>query len=321
MTQSCIIMPMYNDWPSAAKLVGAIDRVVAHWGRNVTVLVINDGSRETLDDPERLTDGCRHLHGLSIVNLVCNQGHQRAIAVGLAYAHSLDCFEAVFVMDSDGEDPPEELALLQQAGLRHPDAVITADRVSRSEGAIFRLCYLCYKGLFRALTGVNIRFGNFCRIPASLLGPLIHRPELWNSISGCIKKSGLPRRSIDSHRGQRYFGPSKMSFVSLVLHGLSAISVFKETLLLRLLIVSVPATALAAGAAVLFGTGFGAGDGAAAVGLIFSVGICLLLAVTDAVGFLLLIQALEGRARRRPGPALFWRDYVDSVIPVIQKPV
>lgn len=321
MTQCCIIMPLYNDWPSAKKLIGDIDRVIADWDRDVTVLVINDGSRERLAEPRELGKGCQHVQTLSIVELVCNQGHQRAIAIGLAYAQSLECFESVFVMDSDGEDPPDELDLLRAAGRRFPETVITADRVSRSEGWLFRCCYWCYKRLFRMLTGVSIRFGNFCLIPSGLLGLLVHYPELWNSLSGCIKKSGLPREGIDSHRGKRYFGPSKMSFVSLVLHGLAAISVFSEAVLLRALLFFVPVTAVAGIGAAVFGATVFQGGVSAGVGpaLFLSAGLFFVLAQVDAMLCLMLIHRLSNRAVRLQAPAIFWRDYVKAVTRVLSK--
>ena len=39
--------------------------------------------------------------------------------------------------------------------------------------------------------------------------------------------------SIPSIRGNRYFGPSKMSFFNLLKHSLSIISVFRKTVLIR----------------------------------------------------------------------------------------
>ena len=38
---------------------------------------------------------------------------------------------------------------------------------------------------------------------------------------------------IPSIRGDRYFGPSKMSFTNLLKHSISIISVFKKTVLIR----------------------------------------------------------------------------------------
>ncbi len=79
------------------------------------------------------------------------------------------------------------------------------------------------------LTGMIIRFGNFCHIPDCQLDRLVCFPDLWNSLSGCIK-SGLPVVRIPTHRANRLTGFSKMNFTALVLHGLSTISVFKDVI-------------------------------------------------------------------------------------------
>ena len=44
------------------------------------------------------------------------------------------------------------------------------------------------------------------------------------------------RKSVSSIRGPRYFGPSKMSFIDLLKHSLSIITVFKSTVLIRSII-------------------------------------------------------------------------------------
>ncbi len=103
MSEACVIMPMYNDWISAAKVVKAIDAVIPGWDSAVTVIIVNDGSLESRDNNDELAQGCRHIKKVQVIDLVCNQGHQRAIAIGLVYAHQQACFDRVFVMDSDGE--------------------------------------------------------------------------------------------------------------------------------------------------------------------------------------------------------------------------
>ena len=50
---------------------------------------------------------------------------------------------------------------------------------------------------------------------------------------GSLKKIENDLISIPSIRGNRYFGPSKMSFINLIKHSLSIISVFRKTFLIR----------------------------------------------------------------------------------------
>ena len=62
---------------------------------------------------------------------------------------------------------------------------------------------------------------------------MINEKATWNSFSGALIKVENDLISISSIRGKRYFGPSKMSFVNLLKHSFSIISVFRKTVLFR----------------------------------------------------------------------------------------
>ena len=62
---------------------------------------------------------------------------------------------------------------------------------------------------------------------------MVNDSATWSSFSGSLAKIAKDRESISSVRGNRYFGPSKMSFVNLLKHSLSIIAVFKTTSLIR----------------------------------------------------------------------------------------
>ena len=114
-----------------------------------------------------------------------------------------------------------------------PDEVVTANRVKRSEGFIFKFCYLAHKYLTLVFTGQTIKYGNYTCLPKSAVNAMIKEPATWSSFSGSLAKTVKDKKSIPSERGTRYFGPSKMSFINLLKHSLSIIAVFKTTLLIR----------------------------------------------------------------------------------------
>ena len=62
---------------------------------------------------------------------------------------------------------------------------------------------------------------------------MISEKATWNSFSGALTKVEKNKIPIPSIRGERYFGPSKMSFSNLINHSLSIISVFKKTVMIR----------------------------------------------------------------------------------------
>ena len=82
-------------------------------------------------------------------------------------------------------------------------------------------------------TGQNIKFGNFTLLPKSIVEKMINEKATWNSFSGSLIKIEKDLIEIPSIRGERYIGPSKMSFFNLIKHSLSIISVFRRTVLIR----------------------------------------------------------------------------------------
>ena len=225
-----ILIPIYNDWQSVFKLIENINFIVSTLDAEFSVIIFNDTSTEIR--PEFSID----LHGLKsvqIINMKENRGHARCNATGLKYIGEKEDFDYVIPMDGDGEDRPEELSLLIEKIKDYPGKVVTANRVKRSEGFIFKFCYLVHKYLTLVFTGRTIKYGNFTCLPKSIVQQMVNEPATWSSFSGSLAKIAKDRKSISSERGIRYFGPSKMSFINLLKHSLSIISVFKATLLIR----------------------------------------------------------------------------------------
>ena len=165
-----------------------------------------------------------------------NRGHARCNAAGLKYINEKEDVDYVIPMDGDGEDRPEEIKMLIEKAKDYPDTVITANRIKRSEGPIFKLAYQIHKYLTYIFTGESIKFGNFTCLPKSVVAKMVEEAATWSSFSGSLTKIAKEKKSIPSIRGLRYFGPSKMSFINLLKHSLSIIAVFKMTVFIRSLI-------------------------------------------------------------------------------------
>jgi len=233
MNKIKILIPIYNDWQSVFKLLENINLESSVLEGEFSVIIINDASTE--NKPELLTN-LENLKSVQVINMRKNKGHARCNAAGMKYINEKEEFDYIIPMDGDGEDRPEELSLLIEKIKIFPNTVITADRVKRSEGFIFKFCYSIHKYLTLVFTGQNIKYGNYTCIPKSIVNKMINEPATWSSYSGSLAKTTKDRKFIPSIRGKRYFGPSKMSFVNLLKHSLSIITVFKKTLLIRAII-------------------------------------------------------------------------------------
>jgi glycosyltransferase involved in cell wall biosynthesis len=228
-----IVTPVFNDWKSFFHLLHAIDDCVCTWKVQVRVIAVDDGSTEN----SLLSLGnLEYIDRVEVVSLVCNLGHQRAIAVGLCEAFHQEGFDAVIVMDCDGEDAPEAIDSLLQAFRENSNRIIVAQRGKRSETVSFRVFYLMYRTLFWGLTGRVIDFGNFCLIPQPLLQRVVYLPDIWNNLAAALTKSRSPLYKVRINRGRRYAGQSKMNLISLIIHGLSAVSVYSDVVFVRVAI-------------------------------------------------------------------------------------
>ena len=225
-----ILIPVYNDWQPVLKLLENINSEVSKLEAEFSVIIVNDASTESRLE---LLANLDSLKSIQVINMNENRGHARCNATGLKYINEKEDFDCIIPMDGDGEDRPEELCLLIEKFKEYPDTVITADRVKRSEGPVFKFCYLAHKYLTLIFTGQSIKYGNYTCLPKSIVSKMVNEPATWSSFSGSLAKIAKDRKSIPSERGTRYFGPSKMSFVNLLKHSLSIIAVFKSTLLIR----------------------------------------------------------------------------------------
>jgi len=231
-----VVSPVYDDAIAAAQLLGHLQRVFAASDVLLHVLFVDDGSPVPLTyqlHPPEIAPGVQ----VDILRLRRNVGHQRAIALGIAYVHEHIPCNGVLVMDADGEDRPEDAAqLVARCREQDNDRIIFAERTRRSESALFQFFYRVYQMLHWVLTGIRVRVGNFSVVPATHLPALVTLPALWNHYAAAVFQARLPHDSMPTTRAFRYNGRSKMNFVGLVIHGLQALSVFIDVVAVRLLI-------------------------------------------------------------------------------------
>ena len=225
-----ILIPVYNDWQSVSKLIDEIDKLNLNLENNISIIIVNDSSSH---DRQEENKDYNNIHSIKILNMKINQGHARCIATGLKYIFEKEKFDYVIPMDGDGEDRPEEIKDFIEIAKAAGRKSIVGERIKRSEDLIFKICYQLHKIFTFAFTGNSIKFGNFTCLSKTTVEKMINEKSTWNSFSGSLKKIENNLLTIPSIRGKRYFGPSKMSFLSLLKHSLSIISVFRTSFLIR----------------------------------------------------------------------------------------
>jgi polyisoprenyl-phosphate glycosyltransferase len=307
------LTPAYNDWESFLLLVHGIrNEFVCAAGYSVQIVVVDDGSTDNLEwsaIPDDIT--------VNIVTLKKNLGHQRAIATGLQFIHSEQKdYDFVVVLDSDGEDRPEDiLTLVSKCEELSEKKIVFAQRKKRRESILFRIGYLIYKQIFKLFTGTKINFGNFSCIPHQVLKKVVLQENLWNHYSGSIIQSRIPFDKVLIDRGRRYVGSSKMNLTNLVLHGLSSVSVYFDSLCVRILKFSLfGVLACLVGVVIVlyfrfFTNSSVPGWASSLILLMFSIILQL-----SSVTLIVLLMQLSSRKDVKSPSASIYNNFVDSVI-------
>lgn len=307
------LTPVYNDWESfdiLTKNIGAHFESAAEY--SVQIVAVNDGSSDDFD-PNMFSNE----NPLEIVSLKNNVGHQRAIAIGLQYIHAEKTnFDFVIVLDSDGEDKPEDiLHLVRKCNELESRKIVFAQRQKRQESVLFKIGYFFYRGFFYGLTGQKINFGNFSCIPKKLLKKIVVQENLWNHYSGSIIQSKTPYDKVLLDRGKRYAGQSKMNFTNLVLHGLSSISVYFDFLSVRILKLSLLGVLVCLLSVIgvlyvkMFTTSSVPGWASNLILIIFSIILQL-----SSVTLIVLLMQLSSRKSVKSPTSDIYKDFVETVI-------
>tara|TARA_B100000767_G_C19749059_1_gene529889 strand:+ start:795 stop:1667 length:873 start_codon:yes stop_codon:yes gene_type:complete len=239
MKKFFILIPVYNDWESLFKLLDEINIVVKSINNvEFNCIVVNDSS--SIEAPKFHVPS--NIKSIELINMIKNRGHARCNAFGIRYLSTIENYDNVILMDGDGEDRPEEIKLLANKALANENVSVVAKRIKRSEGPFFQLLYQIHKLMTFFFTGKIVNFGNFSCLTKNDIKKISVKESLWSSFSGTLKYHIQELNSINSIRGSRYFGPSKMSLFNLLIHSFSIIAVFKKNVFFRSVILIIIAS-------------------------------------------------------------------------------
>lgn len=307
-----IVTPVFNDWNCLSRLSVELCDALAFVDHK-SLVVVNDGSISSYDKHVS-SEVLNSYDSVKVINLGCNVGHQRAIAIGISYTVFDNQSGIVLVIDSDGEDLPADASLLIKTLLENKECIVVARRSKRSENKRFKVSYLIFKFIFTMFTGKTIDFGNFSAFYMKSASRLAYMPDLWNHFPATVLKSRLPIVKVSTTRGQRFEGDSRMNFISLINHGLASISVLIDIAFTRMLLFSllIAFCLLVTGIAIVLVKSFTpyAIPGWATMGSgLVSIGLLQILVLVSLVSFL----ALSARSNFNRPTIRVALDYISSV--------
>jgi polyisoprenyl-phosphate glycosyltransferase len=145
-----IVAPVYNEAQSMPEFYARTSAVLQATGKPWEIVLVNDGSRD--DSLEAMRQLSERDPRVRVIDFARNFGHQIAVTAGMDYTRG----DAVIIIDSDLQDPPEVIRDLI-AKWEEGYEVVYAVRHSRAGESWFKLftAKLFYRMIYK-ITDINI---------------------------------------------------------------------------------------------------------------------------------------------------------------------
>lgn len=206
-----IIAPIFNEAGNLPELHRRVSEAMSSTGEPWELLLVDDGSTDASTDLIRqYAKQDPHVRPLIFAR---NFGHQIAVTAGLDYSRG----EAVVVIDSDLQDPPEVILDLIEKW-REGYEIVYAVRAEREGESWFKLftASLFYRLIYR-ITDVDIPLdtGDFRlldRKVVSVLNQMRERHRFLRGMSAWVgfRQIGVPYRRVARFAGQTHYPFRKM---------------------------------------------------------------------------------------------------------------
>lgn len=217
------IFPIYNEQENINLLWETMQRVTADTPYRYEYVFINDGSRD--GSLELLNELHQRDDRVTVIDFSRNFGHQLAVTAGLDRAEG----NAVIIMDSDMQDPPEVAMELLAAWERGWD-VVYAQRRSRQDSAFKKLTASAFYRTLHSLADIDIPrdTGDFRLLDRKVVLELRRYREQDRFLRGMVSHVGFRQTAVQFDRHARHAGETGYPLRKMVKFALDGIFGFSS---------------------------------------------------------------------------------------------
>ncbi|HET8841783.1 MAG TPA: glycosyltransferase family 2 protein [Ktedonobacteraceae bacterium] len=219
-----IVAPVFNEEETLPHFYQRMVQVMEPLGEPFELVLVNDGSR---DGSYRVM---QELHKqdarVRVVDFSRNFGHQIAISAGLDHARG----DAVVIIDSDLQDPPEVIPQLIKSWKQGAE-VVYAQRSRRVGETRFKLVTAAaFYRLIERITSVHIPrdTGDFRLLDQRVVKALIAMREQHRFMRGLSAWVGFRQEAVQYERHERFAGTTKYPLNKMIRFSMDAITSFSH---------------------------------------------------------------------------------------------
>lgn len=228
------IFPLYNEESNISLLYKTMDRITKNLVKryNVEFVFVDDGSRD--NSLKLLQDLVKVDKRVKVISFARNFGHQLAVTAGLDYSSG----DAVIIMDSDMQDPPEvslELIEKWEEGFE----VVFAQRRTRKDSFFKKITASIYYRVFNKFADIKIPkdTGDFRLMDRKVVNVLNTFREKDRFLRGMVSYLGFKQTPLLFDRHERHAGSTGYSFkkmIKLAKDGIFSFSSFPIRLIMNI---------------------------------------------------------------------------------------
>jgi dolichol-phosphate mannosyltransferase len=219
-----VVAPIFNEVETLPYFYERVIAVMERLSEPFEIVLVDDGSTD--GSPAVLRTLSRHDHRVRVITFSRNFGHQIAISAGLDYARG----QAVVIIDSDLQDPPEVIARLVERW-RNGAEVVYAQRAQRVGETRFKLwtASLFYR-LIHGITAINIPrdTGDFRLLDRKVVEALVAMREQHRFMRGLSSWVGFRQEAVLYERQERFAGSTKYPLHKMIRFATDAITSFSH---------------------------------------------------------------------------------------------
>lgn len=204
MTVLSVVAPAYNEEQLIGEFVRRCDAVLSQTGATYEIIVVDDGSTDNTF--LKLAELRGQFPALKVLRLSRNFGQEPAVHAGLMHATG----QAIIVLDSDLQDPPELIPDLL-ARWRDGADVVVARRRSRGEPPLRRAATAVFHYIFHKFASVSDSpdTGLYCLIDRKVADVLRGMKEFHRYFRGLRAYAGFNRADVWYDRPDRDGAPKQ----------------------------------------------------------------------------------------------------------------
>jgi glycosyltransferase involved in cell wall biosynthesis len=217
-----LVLPIYNEAELISELHLRLQSFLTELKLDVEVIFVNDGSSD--GSFALLRDIASGESRYRVLSFARNFGHQTAITAGVDYARG----EAVVVMDSDLQDPPEVILSMIEKWRLGFDVVYARRRKRQGETWFKLFAARWFYRLFAAMIPIEgpLDTGDFRLMSRRVVVALRELRETHRFVRGMVAWLGFTSAEIVYDRPARFAGETKYPLRKMVRFAIDGITSF-----------------------------------------------------------------------------------------------